>query len=107
MASLQFSEAANVLENVLVRCPGLTLAYYRLGLCLLAARGAHASNQVTRLLDCAMFLEGAENPHLRAAVDLVMRMLRNDAIPEESWSEDHPKSLGDLRALEAALDQLI
>lgn len=58
------------------RCPGLTLAYYRLALCLLAARGAHASRQARLLLDCAMFLEGAENRHLSAAVDLVLRILR-------------------------------
>lgn len=58
------------------RCPGLTLAYYRLALCLLAARGKHAARQAERLLDCAMSLEGEENVHLRASVDLVMRMLR-------------------------------
>lgn len=58
------------------RCPGLTLAYYRLALCLLAARGAHASRQAERLLDCAMFLEGTENQHLSAGVDLVLRILR-------------------------------
>lgn len=58
------------------RCPGLTLAYYRLALCLLAARGVHASRQARLLLDCAMFLEGAENRHLSAAVDLALRILR-------------------------------
>jgi len=58
------------------RCPGLTLAYYRLALCLLAARGAHASRQAGALLDCALFLEGEDNRHLRASVDLVLRILR-------------------------------
>lgn len=58
------------------RCPGLTLAYYRLALCLLAARGAHASRQARLLLDCAMSLEGSENRHLSAGVDLVLRILR-------------------------------
>ncbi|CAN0170535.1 unnamed protein product, partial [Pylaiella littoralis] len=105
MAALDFSTAAGILERVLGRCPGLTLAYYRLALCLLAARGAHASRQAERLLDCAMSLEGAENQHLRIGVDLVLRILRNDSIPKAYWSEDNPRSLGDLRALEAAVDQ--
>ncbi|CAN0061978.1 unnamed protein product [Scytosiphon promiscuus] len=107
MSSLDFSAAAAILENVLGRCPGLTLAYYRLALCLLAARGAHASRQAELLLECAMSLEGAENRHLGASVDLVHRILRNDAIPEAYWSEDYPRSLGDLRALEAVLDHLL
>eukprot|EP00903_Cladosiphon_okamuranus_P017832 g16411.t1 len=107
MAALDFSTAAGVLERVLGRCPGLTLAYYRLALSLLAARGAQASMQARLLLDCSMYLEGAENRHLSASVDLVLRILRNDAIPEAYWSEDYPRSLGDLRALEAAVDHLM
>lgn len=63
---------------LVARCPGLTLAYYRLALCLLAARGAHASRPAELLLDCAISLEGAENRHLRASVDLVLRILRYD-----------------------------
>lgn len=58
------------------RCPGFTLAYYRLALCLLAARGAHAAGQARRLLDCAMSLEGEGNSHLRNGVELITRMLR-------------------------------
>ncbi|CAM9888372.1 unnamed protein product [Ectocarpus sp. 4 AP-2014] len=107
MSAMDFSTAAGILEGVLGRCPGLTLAYYRLALCILAARGEHGSGQAKLLLDCAMSLEGAENRHLSAGVDLVLRILRNDAIPESYWSEDNPRSLGDLRALEAALDHLV
>ncbi|CAM9300561.1 unnamed protein product [Ectocarpus sp. 12 AP-2014] len=107
MSAMDFSSAAGILEGVLERCPGLTLAYYRLALCILAARGEHGSRQAKLLLDCALSLEGAENRHLSAGVDLVLRILRNDAIPESYWSEDYPRSLGDLRALEAALDHLV
>lgn len=106
MTAMEFSVAAGILENVLGRCPGFTLAYYRLALCLLAARGEHASDLARRLLECAMHLEGAGNPHLRNAVDLIQRILSNDDIPEEYWSEDYPKSLGDLRALETTIDNL-
>ncbi|CAM9450837.1 unnamed protein product [Ectocarpus fasciculatus] len=107
MSAMDFSAAAGILEDVLGRCPGLTLAYYRLSLCILAARGEHGSRQAKLLLECAMSLEGVENRHLSAGVDLVLRILRNDAIPESYWSEDYPRSLGDLRALEAALDHLV
>lgn len=64
------------------RCPGFTLAYYRLALCLLAARGEHASDLARRLLECAMHLEGAGNPHLRNAVDLIQRILRYQSYAE-------------------------
>ncbi|CBJ32770.1 hypothetical protein Esi_0367_0003 [Ectocarpus siliculosus] len=76
MSAMYFSTAAGILEGVLGRCPGLTLAYYRLALCVLAARGEHGSSQAKLLLDCAMSLEGVENRHLSAGVDLVLRILR-------------------------------
>ncbi|CAM9422001.1 unnamed protein product, partial [Discosporangium mesarthrocarpum] len=87
------------------RCPSITVGYYRLALALLAARGRHAVNEATWLLNCALSLE-EDNVHLQGGVDLVLRIISDVDTPDLYWTEGFPKSFGDLRALDAAVDLL-
>mmetsp|Transcript_26739 Transcript_26739/g.44126 ORF Transcript_26739/g.44126 Transcript_26739/m.44126 type:complete len:155 (-) Transcript_26739:392-856(-) len=94
-----FAEAAQALQLLLYIVPNDVLGNYKLALCILAVRGDSAAiRQASRLLHFAHGLE-PDNRHLKANIDLILRICSRQPVREEHWKEDFPKSIGILQSL--------
>ena len=99
----RFAAAIPLLERALDVAPSFTLAWYKLALASLAVHGPNAmdSGDAADLLRCAASLEGGSE-HLRANVDLVLRVHSRVEVPDEYWRRERcPRSAGDVVALVA------
>ena len=101
----RFASAIPLLERALDVAPSFTLAWYKLALATLGRDGPCAieSGDAADLLRCAASLE-QESEHLRANIDLVLRVHARVEVPDEYWRRERcPRSAGDVVALVAML----